>query len=165
MRLASFVTVLFLGTSALAQNAEPVNVSEVLACASTEHPEHCVGVASNRCQGLHEDGFDGGTTLGITLCIRAEAEAWNTLLEDAEALLSERYSAEDHADSNTVVERGSALSVASAMWHKFREAECARVFAIYQRGTIRSVASAACDLRMTALRAIELRSELEKGPK
>lgn len=62
---------------------------------------------------------------------------------------------EDPSAAGSVVE---IVENAQRAWLAFREAECLMAYAGWGGGSMRNIASSACDLRMTAERAVALRS-------
>lgn len=116
----------------------------------------CIGDAANLCQGVQTEAFNGGTTLGITACLAAETEAWDVILNRNYKVIMREMKAMDAASGGAGLSRAEALRAAQRAWIAFRDAECRRLFAEYQDGSIRSVVAAGCMLDLTAKRALEL---------
>jgi uncharacterized protein YecT (DUF1311 family) len=116
----------------------------------------CVGDAANGCQRVHPSGFDGVTTQGISECLAAETKIWDEFL-NANYLALRRVMAEreENAWSNDP-DRTDTLRDAQRAWITFRDAECLRLLAKWQDGTIRSNVFHGCLLSMTAERAVAL---------
>ncbi|MEO1139559.1 MAG: lysozyme inhibitor LprI family protein [Pseudomonadota bacterium] len=135
-----------------------VDAATVQACFASAEPwggvPDCVGDAANLCQSLP----GGSSTLGIVECVMAETQVWDS------ALNAQYKATRAHVDA---VDTGqppvsNALLTAQRAWIAFRDAECALAFELRRGGTIRSVAAAVCQMRMTAARTIELRDM--RGP-
>ena len=117
----------------------------------------CVGDASNKCQGLHEDGFYGGSTNGITICIKHERKIWDQLLNKHEKKLSTYYDEVDRSSFKQAISRAESFEQTQKSWRDYRNAQCRFQYALRQEGTIRSIAFADCMLSMTARQVLFLR--------
>ncbi len=146
------------GTETNHPSKEQLKINEAIAisCAASNDPLECVGDASNNCQMIHDDGFDGGTTLGITTCIVHETKFWDRLLSLREVELTEQYAERDNSSFKQIISRVQAFEQAQISWRAHRDAECRFQYALWQGGTIRSIEAAGCQLSMTAKRLSHL---------
>lgn len=148
MRAALVVTLI--AAPALAQDpALTVDPSVVEACVA-ETPAgdltpDCIGAAARQCQ----QAPGGDTTIGIAQCVMGEHAAWD-------AALNREYQAAraQYADDRTAAD---SLRDAQRAWIAWRDAECAFQYDRYGGGSMRMIASANCQMSMTAMRALELR--------
>ena len=126
-----------------------VEASIVEACAADTPPGDrtppCIGAAAKQCQ----QAPGGETTLGIATCVMGEHAAWD-------AVLNREYGA-SRAHYGTDQTAADSLRAAQRAWIGWRDAECAFQYDRYGGGSMRSVASANCQMSMTAMRALELR--------
>lgn len=102
----------------------------------------CVRRAALKCM----EAPDGGTTLGITDCFERETGWWDARLNQTYKLLQENLSNEEF----------SKLKEVQRAWMAFRDAQCRFTYDFYAPGSIRQTYTAACYLRETARRAIDL---------
>ena len=116
--------------------------------------EDCLGLVSTACM----DGrADGGTTLGITECRMAEAQAWDRHLNAAYADRMGEFTGMDAAEAEAAfATRADSLRAAQRAWIAFRDAECGLAYALWGAGSMRGIAAADCRMTMTAERAVEL---------
>lgn len=134
-----------------------VNEATVINCATSKAPLDCVGDAANQCQGLHADGFDGGSTLGIKTCINHEIQIWDQLIQKHEEKLSRYYEKLDISSAKKIINRAESFKLTQASWRTHRDTECRFYYSLEQQGTIRSITFASCKLSMTAKRAVFLK--------
>lgn len=114
----------------------------------------CLGAVSAACM---EGRTDGGTTLSITECRMAEAQAWERHLNAAYADRMAEVAAMDAAESEAAfATRADSLRAAQRAWIAFRDAECGLAYALWGAGSMRTIAAADCRMTMTAERTIEL---------
>lgn len=134
----------------LAQTAQaPLDPSIVDAClAATPRggvDPDCIGQAARACQEI--PGY--ASTVGASACLMAEHDAWDRILNDqyreAAALLG------------GPLQVGDQLRTAQRAWIAFRDADCTLAYDRYGGGSMRVIASADCQMRHTARRALELR--------
>lgn len=114
-----------------------------LDAANGEVAPDCVGDAAALCMEQPE----GQTTVGMGTCLMAETGHWD-------ALLNQSY---QEAMDRLTPEVQTALRDAQRAWISYRDAQCDMVAAMFNGGTMRSVAYAGCKMSETAERAIELR--------
>ncbi|EAU40217.1 hypothetical protein FP2506_11692 [Fulvimarina pelagi HTCC2506] len=132
-------------------------VDACLSRTSQDAQGSCIGAYADACM----DTSEGQTTLGMTNCVRAESDAWDAILnENYQASMTEAKAvdADRSVSSSTDSEAAASLRAAQRAWITFRDAECARIFELYKDGSIRLPLTAGCVNRLTAERALELRS-------
>lgn len=105
----------------------------------------CIGVAARQCQ----KAPGGSTTLGIAQCLMAEHAEWDSILNEQYKRMRDHYASDQTATDS--------LRAAQRAWITFRDAECAFQYDRYGGGSMRTIASAGCQMGMTARRALELR--------
>ncbi|TBN43883.1 DUF1311 domain-containing protein [Paracoccus subflavus] len=149
---AALMILLVIAAPALAQDDKPLSVdaSIVEACVADtpagDLAPGCIGAAAKQCQ----QAPGGDTTIGISRCVMGEHAAWDA------ALNREYQAARAHyAEDQTAADR---LRDAQRAWIAWRDAECAFQYARYGGGSMRTIAAANCQMSMTAMRALELRS-------
>jgi Uncharacterized protein conserved in bacteria len=116
----------------------------------------CIGTASSAC---FEGAPDGGTTVGMMFCLLAERDAWDRLLnaQYAEArATAQRMDDADRADFPEFAHRADQVRDAQRAWIAFRDANCAMEYGVWGAGSMRQIAGADCQLRMTAERTLDL---------
>lgn len=121
----------------------------------------CVFVVSEACQATEEGGY---STLGMSICNRDEAAAWDVLLnEEYRATMAafEPLDAEDAEYTPGLDTRVDTLRAAQRAWITFRDAECLNEYALWGSGSMRSIIGTACILNETAERTIELWAKRE----
>ncbi|WP_374302616.1 lysozyme inhibitor LprI family protein [Paracoccus sp. (in: a-proteobacteria)] len=136
---------------AAAQQDAPALPKGVVAACLADTPRgdldpDCIGAAANECQ--QEPG--GSTTLGISECLMAEHAEWDAILNEQYKQMRDR-----HADDRAAAD---SLRAAQRAWIAWRDAECAFQYDSYGGGSMRTVASAGCQMGLTARRALELRA-------
>jgi uncharacterized protein YecT (DUF1311 family) len=145
-------------TNVIAQERLRVNEAIVIDCVTSNTPSDCIGEASNKCQGLHDDGFDGGSTQGIATCINHEMQIWDQLLHKREKVLSKYYEELDTSSFQQTIMRAESFKQAQASWKNHLEKECRFQYSLNQEGTIRTITFANCKLSMTAKRVLLMRN-------
>lgn len=105
----------------------------------------CIGAAAKQCQ----QAPGGDTTLGIAECVMGEHAAWDAALNREYKAARAAFQDDPAADS---------LLAAQRAWIAWRDAECAFQYDRYGGGSMRTIASANCQMSMTAQRALELRA-------
>lgn len=118
----------------------------------------CAGAWARDCMAAE----GGGTTLGMVDCARAEAAAWDALLNEtwADLVLLARRRALLEAEAGAEPGPHEAmLREAQRAWLAFRDADCEQEYALWGEGSMRSVAGAFCTLDRTATRVLELRAK------
>lgn len=116
----------------------------------------CIFKASEACQAADDGGY---TTLGMSMCNQAEAEAWDVLLnrEYKAAMAAGKLMDEDEAAHYPNLDkRTETLRDAQRAWIVFRDAECRNAYANWGSGSMRHIAGTACLLELTAERTIAL---------
>lgn len=113
--------------------------------ADREALDQCVGLVTRHC--VAEEG--GSNSMTDVLCRSAEADIWQTLIEEQTA----RIAAADPVD-------GELLAAANQAWMQWREAECS--FRAYENGggSGEQYDRVSCHVRLTATRAIDLLAPL-----
>ena len=149
------ILVVLAGPSA-AQDVPKVDTALVESCFANagpgEYAPQCLGAASNQCQ---QQGYS--STLGITGCINAEVDAWDTILNREYKAIRADFSRLANAASDTAIDLNAQLLTAQRAWIAYRDAECMLAYARWQDGSLRGIVHANCMMGMTAHRAIELR--------
>jgi len=115
----------------------------------------CRGRPSHAC----EDRVPGQPSIKLSIrCMDAEAEAWRKVLDlsfgNREARL--RQLDTDTPLAGAGAARVDRLSAAQAAWRIFRDAECAQVAGAYLPASMADYSLAACEMNMTADRALDL---------
>ena len=160
--LQVIVAALFVGTPVHATDHEVEAFGpELQACLEaapdTSGLEACQGKMSTTCM----DSQDGGhSTLGMTSCLNAEAKVWDAFLNveyKATRAHAEAMDKDEAVYFPEFARRAEALLTAQRAWIVFRDAECDLAYAEWGSGSMRNIAWADCQMRMTAERAIELR--------
>ena len=105
----------------------------------------CIGAAAKQCQ----QAPGGDTTLGISECVMGEHAAWDAILNREYKQARVAYGGDQAA--------ADSLLAAQRAWIAWRDAECAFQYDRYGGGSLRTIASANCQMSMTAQRALELR--------
>lgn len=121
----------------------------------------CQGRMSGACM---ENEESGQSTLGMTICLSAEAEAWDALLnaEYSRALAGAKLMDTEEAEYfPEFANRANALREAQRAWITFRDADCELAYAQWGSGSMRNIAFADCRMEMTARRTLELRDMQE----
>ncbi len=170
MRLAAIVTALLL--AALPAQADPLqdDADALESCMVTAWPRDvlalCTGIVSAPCQA--EPG--GETTLGMNRCLAREADAWGAVLERQWPRLMTRAREVDAASQTadnlgglSLDSAAETLRGAQRAWIVFRDAECRHNYAIWGKGSFRSVAHSACRLDLTARRVVDFHARLVTG--
>nr|WP_281390453.1 lysozyme inhibitor LprI family protein [Paracoccus amoyensis] len=122
----------------------------VLQTAKGETDPDCIGVAAGACQTATQSG---STTPGISACLMSENAVWDRLL-------NQEYQANRKAFADTpgMTEK---LQAAQRAWVAMRDADCEIAYDRYGGGSMRTIASAACQMNHTARRALQLRDMRE----
>ena len=162
MRAAALALALLLPGAALAEAPYDGYARAVGPCYDGAEDEPmaraCIGRAARACiQGAP----DGETTVGMMFCLLAERDAWDEILNAEYARARAAARTADQADrgaSPQTAVRGDLLLDAQRAWIAFRDANCASAYAVYGAGSMRQIAGAECQMRMTADRTIELRA-------
>lgn len=150
MRAALILSII--AAPALAQDRETLAVdpSMVEACVAETSPGDlapaCIGAAAKQCQ----QAPGGDTTIGIATCAMGEHAAWDVVLNREYKAARAQYT-----DDQTAAD---SLRDAQRAWIAWRDAECAFQYDRYGGGSMRTIASANCQMSMTAQRALDLRA-------
>lgn len=167
MRLAGVLVFAAAAAGATAQEAEIARYGPILdACyRGTVHSEArraCKGALAAACM----EGEEGGqSTLGMSICNRAEAQVWDKYLNReyrAARVWARAMDDEERALFPEFATRADALLAAQRAWIAFRDAECGLEYAVWGAGSMRHIAGTGCILEMTAERTLEL-SALREG--
>jgi len=122
-----------------------------------EEKTACIGALALECM-EKEDG--GQTTIGMSMCNRAEAEFWDGLLNKEYQLTMAWAKANDIEEAKfdpQFANLANALRDAQRAWITFRDAECGLAYAVWGSGSMRQIAGSSCFADMVAERTIELR--------
>ena len=118
----------------------------------------CVGKMATACMETEEGGH---STLGMTFCTLGEAQVWDKYLNVEYQETMAGLTAMDTEEAvyfQEFAKRAESLREAQRAWIAFRDAECGLAYAMWGSGSMRNIASASCQLEMTAARTIELRN-------
>ena len=96
---------------------------------------------------------DGQTTVGMVNCLAREAGWWDGLLNTVYSELRGRVSEQARLELREI----------QRQWIRYRDAKCAFPQTFFEGGTIAGPMSVECNMRTTAMRAIELREWLTFG--
>ena len=161
-RVAGAAVMVFLAGAAHAQSAgealPPVRACLQDAGGEAEAERGCIGVYADAC--ISRPG--GETTVGMSGCLLAEADAWDGLLNETwgQILPAARAMSEAEArDGLPPVAREDMLRAAQRAWIAFRDADCAYDVAFWGQGSMRQIAGAQCMLERTGQRVIDLRAK------
>lgn len=124
----------------------------------------CIGRISGPCL----SGEAAPTTLGMIDCLGAESAAWVALMtRDRPGLMAaaRRMDAANDVAALNLPSFAEAEREAQRRWRAWREAECAARRAAWGAGSHGRVVAAECWLRLTAERALALRSRLMEMPR
>ena len=114
---------------------------QILRGCALDAGKECVGLITRHC--VAEEG--GSNAMTDVLCRSGEADAWQALIDENTA----RIAAADPVD-------GELLVAANQAWTQWREAECNYRAYEYGGGSGEQHDRIACQLRLTATRAIDL---------
>lgn len=115
-------------------------------------PSSCIGRLADPCM----ETKAGQSTIGTGECLMREQGVWDKLLNERYAASSEDAKRMDSDRATADRDVFSSLLKAQRAWIAYRDAECGRLYAYWQDGTIRSVVFATCMRDLTAQRAIDL---------
>lgn len=105
----------------------------------------CIGQPAAACSAAQQPP---DTTIAISQCMMAEAEAWDVLLNREYGTARERLA---HVEGVP-----DTLLSAQRSWIALRDADCAVAYDKYDGGSMRVISAADCRLRHTARRTFEL---------
>ena len=149
VRLAAALLALTAPASAQIARVDTADVRACLVGAPADAgPPACAGEAARACR--MRPG--GDTTLGIADCLMAETQVWTGLMR-AELRRREEELGRERPELVT------DLEAAQRAWVAYRDAECGLRYAIWIKGSIRTIVAGLCHLRKTAARALELRHQ------
>ena len=159
--LPAFFICLFGVAPAHADEPEEATYDPILRhCYESAEPSDlsgCIGRMADACK----DGEEGGwSTLGISQCNLAEARVWDGYLNSVYQETLAAFEASDADEAEQFPEfarRVEALRDAQRAWIMFRDSECGLAYAVWGAGSMRNIASSACQMQMTAERVIDLR--------
>jgi uncharacterized protein YecT (DUF1311 family) len=95
----------------------------------------------------------------MMFCLLAERDLWDRLLNQEYAAARQRAQAADDAERPyhpEYAQRVTQLRDAQRAWIAFRDAECALQYGAWGAGSMRQIAGADCQMRLTAARTIDL---------
>ncbi|MCK0094934.1 DUF1311 domain-containing protein [Yoonia sp. F2084L] len=150
---------LLLATSAVAQESWPYEsaVHDCYAAATAANgSDDCIGDAANTCMEQEANGY---STVGMMFCLSDEAGVWDFLLNQEYQLVKKFALERDESDLSNFPEyavRQEQVLNAQRAWIAFRDANCTMSYGRYGAGSLRQVAGAMCNMRMTAERVLEL---------
>ena len=130
----------------------------VAATEGVEAGRACIGTGAAAC---FDGAPDGQTTTGMMYCGLAERDAWDRLLNEEYGLARDAARGADEAERADFPEfahRVEQLRDAQRAWIAYRDANCAMEYGLWGAGSMRQIAGADCQMRMTAERMLELRS-------
>ena len=123
----------------------------------------CVGMPAESCMAIPENQ----TTLGMSACINAEADAWdqilNALWPEVKTQAAE-FDAAERPQEMGLPRQSDSLLAAQRAWIAYRDAECLLAYAQGGIGSIRHNYGASCRLQMISDRALQFRDWLRPGP-
>jgi uncharacterized protein YecT (DUF1311 family) len=134
--------------------------TEACLAAATADPAACIGHAADACM-LETVG--GETTVGMGECLRGELDWWQARLDAAHRAVAEAARSVDsemRALGATLPPQAEAFAVAQAAWAAWRGAACDWERVQWGGGTGQGPATAACLMRITGERALELEAWL-----
>ncbi len=156
-----FVAALLAAAPALAEAPYDGFMAGIAPCyaaaAGREAAEACIGSGSGACMA---GAPDGQTTVGMMFCLLAERDAWDRLLNAEYARARTAAAGADDAERPHFPEfarRAEQLLTAQRAWIAFRDAQCAMEYGVWGAGSMRQIAGADCQLRLTAGRTLDLR--------
>lgn len=112
----------------------------------------CIGIAANLCQS--QPGRSD--TVSIGGCLMSEMAEWDRILNREYTATRDAYAA--RTDAPGLVD---SLKVAQRAWIALRDADCSVAYDRYGGGSMRSIASAECEMTHTARRALDLKNMRE----
>lgn len=119
--------------------------------------EDCVGQAAEQCMSESEGG---DTTVGMSQCLQAEAQWWDTVLNATYGELLAFSKEMDAANGAEVPSQETALRDMQRAWIGYRDAKCGFERSQWGRGSGAGPAVAACLMEETAQQARVLKSAL-----
>lgn len=134
----------------------------VFACFDTaerwEQKSKCKGQVAELC--MKQDRQWGGSTVGMTLCQRAEANGWIAIIDRELGLTLDAFETSDEIDRNSpeidLPYRAPSLRETHEIWLAFKAMRCTTEFAKYRGGTMRSIMGASCELAVNSEHALFL---------
>ncbi|MBB3999732.1 lysozyme inhibitor LprI family protein [Aureimonas pseudogalii] len=130
-------------------------LTQAAATSPATAPGGCIGTVATLCL---TTSADKPAELVIADCNGREAAAWDRILNEtyAKAVIVAKRRDETFAASLIAPAAFQTLRDAQRAWILFRDAECGRIFALFEATEGRLVFSSECSLRLTAERAIVL---------
>ena len=119
--------------------------------------EECIGQAAERCM---EESEGGQTTVGMSQCLQAEAQWWDTVLNATYGELLAFSKEMDAENGEGVPSQEVALRDMQRAWIGYRDARCGFEQSQWGRGSGAGPAVAACLMQETAQQARVLKSAL-----
>ncbi len=162
LRLSSFAAAALVPISLHATEHEIETYGTILdtcyaAATGPDDLKACIGQMSGACMEAEEGGY---STLGMSSCTNAEAQAWDRYLNlEYKATVAglRAMDTEEAAYFPEFAKRVENLRTAQRAWITFRDSECGLAYAMWGSGSMRNIAWASCQLEMTATRTIELK--------
>jgi uncharacterized protein YecT (DUF1311 family) len=159
MRLALALALLPSLAAAQDMTFDPAPTEACLA-AETADPASCIGHAADACM---LGNPQGETTMGMGFCLSQEWEWWDARLNAAYGDLMARHEAGDaemKAEGLEVPPVAEALRAMQRAWIAYRDASCDYERAQWAGGTGGGPATAACLMRHTGVKALELEGKI-----
>lgn len=119
--------------------------------------EQCIGDAAEQCM---ENSEGGQTTIGMSQCLQAEAQWWDTVLNASFGELLAFSKQMDAANGGGVPSQEAALRDMQRAWIGYRDAKCGFERSQWGRGSGAGPAVAACLMEETAQQTRVLKSAL-----
>lgn len=165
--MKSMIALVFLTTPLLAETDLAPFMAPVATCFASAQGDPtaraCIGIGAGACM---DQSPDGQTTVGMMVCLLAESDLWDRLLNQEYAAARARAQGADDAERPYFPEyavRVTQLRDAQRAWIAFRDANCAMEYGAWGAGSMRQIAGADCQLRMTAERTIDLMTYLSEN--
>ncbi|MGL6211181.1 MAG: lysozyme inhibitor LprI family protein [Paracoccaceae bacterium] len=117
----------------------------------------CVGQAAEKCMYTPPRN---SSTLAIMECQSGEADAWFDLVTDHlnPSIIEKLREYEETVSDPAYISKWNRMKEAQDAWLRYRDAQCALLYAEFQDGSMKNIVSSDCKMRMTAARAFEIRS-------
>ena len=165
-RILATVCLLLAAPMALAQgpafDGAPIDACLAEQSGDGGQPHSCIGTAATACIA----GPDGGTTVGMSICLTGEYEHWDGLLNSAYAEAMQKAEATD-ADmkkiGSSVEAQAPLLKEMQRKWIAFRDAACNWERSKWGGGTGGGPASVDCAMTLTAEQYLRIAPSLREG--
>jgi uncharacterized protein YecT (DUF1311 family) len=134
--------------------------TEACLAAATSDPASCIGHAADACMLKNPQGE---STMGMGFCLSQEWEWWDARLNTAYGALMVRHvdgDAQVKAEGLEVASVAGALRDMQRAWIAYRDASCDYERAQWVGGTGGGPATAACLMRHTGVKTLELEGRI-----